>query len=356
MDLNTQPINSLDRIFRTRMPAPIVRALDVAVMTSGGAYRDRDEFIVEAVRDRLLEEGISVDWHSVGPKSELQAPDNKSAGNPATAEGASRARRSPEKNPLKSGSALAVSWTWGQWRGRDAPRAERVSTPEPNWGLHNRDLGSLWALDLLAAMTADRGKPVAWKDFTTAARAKARLIGAELRQHDQLRNPLVKSAVGFPRVGPKLQASEERFVAGSLGSITGRLTGPLFILGLAGGSVNEKSVAPTKSGVELLAGLLDDGLDFAVPQPQAAALRWCGHLASCATEFELWMRVLRRVASSPKRMELTANFPEWTKSQGDTNTMGIVSRLREWGLLEAQLDKGRYRLTTLGREVLDGTS
>lgn len=335
-----------ERLVRLHIPAPLLRAVDIAVIRSSGAYRDRDEFIAEAIRDRLTEDGIEVDWRVPASASEPQPDHSIGSSDPERIAPAVGATSAPDVSEI---------WTWSH--GADTgPQMPRVEGLGANWGLHNRDIGSLWALDLMMRMAVGRGDAVPWQDFVSAARTKAQEIGRALRLADQGRTGGLKLAVGFPKDGPKQRASEERFVAGSLGAIGPRINGPLFILGLAGASVLKQSTAPTQDGAVLLRDLLACGLSFDLPQPAPAARRWWKHLASCPPEFELWVRTLELLEGSPTRAALLAAFPEWPGSQADTNTMGLVSRLREWGLLEPQLNDGRYSLTDTGREFLRGVA
>lgn len=160
----------------------------------------------------------------------------------------------------------------------------------------------------------------------------------------------LKRSIGFPRAGPKTKASVERFIWASVGDARGR--GPMFVLGLA--TLDGEGITPTGAGLDLLRDLLDLRYDFAVPPGADATMRWWDHMASHAhDELDLFRRTLRCVSPGISRADLVASFTEWPGSQADTNCMGLISRAREWGLVEPKMEHGTYELTDLGRQFLD---
>jgi hypothetical protein len=237
--------------------------------------------------------------------------------------------------------------TWGTWRDGRVSCLSAGNAAGVSFGLHNRDLPRLWALDRLAAEVAEVGRPVAWPAFVDQCVAEAVGVGAWFDQHS---HPPLRGGVGFPRSGVKAKASAERFVWASIGSPKG--DGPFFLFRLAA-VTEDGSLAPTEPGIALLRDLLaTDGFGATMPHPSPACWRWMAHLDGYAREeAQVWRKLLKVVGQEPTRTELNAEFPEWPGSRADTNCMGFISRSREWGLVEPDLVEGRYRLTRLGREV-----
>lgn len=162
----------------------------------------------------------------------------------------------------------------------------------------------------------------------------------------------VQAGTSFPKPGPKLAASVDRFVAAAVGS-NRRSDGPFFVLGLADFVNGEHDrLAPTYNALRALSDLIDCGLNPRLPQPAAATQRWWSFLASAApVEQAAWKKVLQVINHMPDRNQLVSHFPEWPGQTASTNTIGFVSRSREWGLVEPKLVDGRYQLTDLGAAI-----
>lgn len=321
------------RLVKLRLPAPLVRALDRAIAGSKGAYLDRNEYVAEAIRDRLLEEGHSTRITAVPdtlPRAEATSKDRRSTPQPEAAP------------PAEPG--------WGEWLRGTVPTLAVRAGGAVSFGLHNRDLPSLWALDRLAAAVTAAQRPVPWDEFVPSCAALAVGVGAWFAQRDATSAATVRAAVGFPRPGAKARSSAERFVSASIGSRRG--DGPFFLLGL-GSFDDEGHLAPTAPALGLLGDLIGiDGFGTGLPHPPGACRRWFAHLAEISPEEEqVWRKLLKVVTQEPTRLELIAEFPEWSGSQADTNSMGFISRSREWGLVEPNLIDGRYRLTPLGQDI-----
>jgi hypothetical protein len=320
-----------DRLVKLRLPADLVRAMDRAIVRSRGAYLDRNEFVAEAIRDRLNEEGVP-------PVEELAIADEVAVGS---------------QHPV--GESRPAAPEWGRWREGTVPTASAVTLDGVNFGLHNRDLPTLWALDQLADRASELGAPIKWKDFTAELRKQAQSVGAWLRERDKEGRRTLKAAIGFPKTGEKARASEDRFLTASVGSLTrGGPEGPMFLLRLAGLSQGDQRLAPTPEGLQVLRKLIEAGLGNLLPQPRAACSVWWRYVASAAPEeHQYWVRLLKVIEQQPNRAELVAEFPEWTGSLAETNCMGLVSRSREWDLVTNELVDGRYQLTEFGRRVLE---
>jgi len=304
----------------------LVRQMDRAILASAGAYQDRNEFVTEAVRDRLTEDAAA------------QAGEGRQVG---------------ELDQQTSIAQQDDLQTLGRWQGGapyavDAPPGTGV-----NFGLHNRDLPSLWALDRLASMSLDQAGPVAWSAFTETVRRDALALGEILRIHDLGRPSGLRAGVGFPKPGPKAERSVERFLAGNVGTNGRRPEGPFFVLSLAAFIDRDRqSIAPTRHGLDLLGRLIDGGFGMTLPHTETSSSCWWSYLGAVAPEEQAaWRKVLTLIGRAPTRQELIAGFPEWAGAIADTNTTGLVSRSREWGLVEPELIDGRYRLTERGRAV-----
>lgn len=304
------------RVLKLRVPAQLVRDMDAAILASKGTYFDRNEFVTEAIWDRLAEEGLS-----------------------------------PDRSPRESDQSADAYWRLADVLTCDPPTADSSPQIGHNFGLHNRDLPSLWALaDLMLALAGDIGD---WPKFAEGVRGRAQAVGRWLRAQDSQTRAAVKASVGFPREGAKSRASEDRFLSTAIGNPRTR-QGPAFLMGLI--SVTHEGstdVRPTPQAVALMGDLVKAGLSQTLPQPESATEQWLRHLREvCPEEFAAWVSVLRALLDTPTRGDLVDLFPQWPGTQADTNCMGYISRGREWGLVRAELADGRYELTDLGHQVV----
>jgi len=322
------------RLVKLRLPADLVRAMDQAILRSGGAYLDRNEYVAEAIRDRLTEE------EALAPAEPVPAME----------------RAVLEVQGLLDTPRVAASAPeWGGWRGGSIPAGPARPLGGVNFGLHNRDYPTLWALNELATRVAELAAPVKWRDLTASLRKRAQATGAWLRARDAERSSALKAATGFPKTGEKARASEDRFLTASVGTVNRNgVDGPFFLMGLASVTPDGERILPTSEGLNVLGALIDAGLRDSLPQPAEAFQVWWRHIAALASdEHECWVRLLKAIAQQPNRAELLVEFPEWTGSRAETNCMGLVSRSREWGLVANELADGRYQLTDLGRQIVD---
>jgi hypothetical protein len=314
------------RLVKLILSADLVRQMDRAILASSGGYQDRNEFVTEAIRDRLAEEAAAI-----------------TDGRPDQ----DRVSRSAGAPPLP---------LFGRWEPRSVFTVESGPGEGVNFGLHNRDLPSLWALDRLVVLVCQAGGPVPWVDFVEDLRDAAIRVGEWLRSRDIDRRTGPRVGIGFPKPGAKVEQSVDRFVAANVGVNGRRPEGPFFVLGLAAFVDTDRSLlAPTRQGVDVLASLVEHGLGHVLPQPEPALQRWWSFIETMAPEeHAAWQKVLRVLSDHPTRTDLMAAFPEWRGATADTNSAGFVSRSREWGLAEPDLIEHRYRLTALGGMVLEG--
>jgi hypothetical protein len=303
------------RLLKLRLPARLVRDMDEAILASRGAYFDRNEFVIEAVWDRLAEEGLSVQ---------------------------ARARMATESDGSEWQVEAALK--------ASPPTAPRLVQEGHNFGLHNRDLPTFW---VLADLMVNSAEGLQWSKYFDLLRERAQSAGRWLRKQDADSQAVVKAAVGFPRDGVKARASEDRFLNTSVGAPRSG-QGPAFLMGLIGVTGDPIEIRPTQEAVILLRELAEMGLTHQVPQPPEAARRWLRHLQAVAPqEHASWLQVLRALEGRPTRADLVDLFPQWPGTQADTNCMGYISRGREWGLVQPELAHGRYELTDLGRHVVE---
>jgi len=249
--------------------------------------------------------------------------------------------------------AGSEAWKWGRWRGTAVAAVPDRKGKGSNFGLHNRDLPTLWALDQLASQVADLGGPVPWKDFIRFLHAQAQMAGEWLRERDRAQPHTLRAATGFPKPGPKASLSEDRFVMANVAHRASSREGPFQVLGLAG-FVDGERIAPTEQGLRLLGRLLDAGLCEELPHAPEVFHLWWSYLEEAAPgERTAWAGVLRELRTGPTRIELISRFPEWPGTTAETNCMGFVSRSREWGLVQPKLLDGRYLLTALGVALIE---
>ncbi|MDQ3691514.1 MAG: ribbon-helix-helix domain-containing protein [Chloroflexota bacterium] len=334
------------RLVKLLLPTDLVRDMDRAILASAGGYQDRSEFVTESVHDRLTEEAalLAVATGESPPTRIVATSDARSGLPPAVHEvGARQPIAAPALAP---GGQLSL----GEWQREATCTVPARRTAQVNFGLHNRDLPTLWTLNRLATMTSH--EPVTWKRFIVSARQEGAGIGERLRLHDLERATPIAVGIGFPKPGVKKEQSLDRFIAAMIGS-QGRADGPIFALALADfADADCQAIAPTDAGLAVLGDMIDQGLGTALPQPQVVFERWWRHLAEWApAERAAWHKVLRVVAINPDREALVSHFPEWRGHTATTNTVGFISRSREWGLVQPQMIEGRYQLTDSGSAV-----
>lgn len=314
--------------------------MDHHILASAGGYQDRNEFVTEAIRDRLTEEAAMLPDKAFEPPSSrhvaevLQPPHDIAV-----------ATRIPA-TPHAPGGQLYL----GDWHRGETCTVPARPTDLVNFGLHNRDFPTLWALNQLATMTSR--DPVTWDQFVAFTREESAGVGERLRLSDLSQVTPIPIGIGFPKPGPKKEQSLDRFVAAMLGSRR-RTDGPIFALALAGFADDARAtVAPTDVGLAVLGDMVDRGLGTVLPQPQPVFERWWQFLSEWApAERAAWHKVLTVVAENPNRDELVSRFTEWRGHTATTNTVGFISRSREWGLVPPQMVEGRYQLTDLGAAV-----
>jgi hypothetical protein len=304
------------RLVKTWLPVDLVRQMDVAIVRSGGGYLDRAEFIAEAIRDRLGEEEAA------------QAASDIPAAAIAS---------SPVHN---TGENSFADWLDG------APTLAPADGPDENFGLHNRDLPTIWALDWVGRLAAKGGAPIGWSDFVGELIPRAWDMGRALAGVDGA------GTSGFPTNLKRKQATEQRFAAHAVGQVSARgNSGPLFVFRLVG--LEGGRTAPTPAAVELIGALHGAGFRIGAAIPAGAWEAFTRHLrAEAPAELDAWLYVLGLVAEELTRPELVERCTRWNGSTAATNAMSYVARGREWGLVQPALIDRRYLLTDRGRAAL----
>src|SRR5262245_23494746 len=127
------------RLVKTWLPATVVRQMDETILSAGGAYNGRDEFISKAIADRIAEERM-------GPVK-AAAPVSLMPGAPVERVQPSRTSR---KSPADS---QAVAFIVPKSTGA-LPTLPGRSINGALYGLHNRDYPTLWAGLSLLEMAA----------------------------------------------------------------------------------------------------------------------------------------------------------------------------------------------------------
>jgi hypothetical protein len=310
------------RLVKTWLPVDLVRQMDVAIVRSSGGYLDRAEFIGEAIRDRLAEEEAAA----------YQASHASVA--------------APPPPPAVDGEGEGSFADWLD----AAPTLPPAEGPRENFGLHNRDLPTLWALDWLGRLAARRGAPVNWSEFVAELLPRAWEMGRALAGADGA------GTTGFPTNLKRKEATEQRFAAHAVGQVSARgNSGPLFVFRLVG--LDGTRAAPTPAAVELTRALNRTAFEIGAPFAGAAWDAFATHLrAEAPQELDAWLYVLALLADEPTRPELVERCTRWSGSTAATNAMSYVARGREWGLVEPALVDGRYLLTDRGRAALAGAT
>lgn len=342
---NDRPhLSGSKRLIRVPVPAALLKSVDELVESGEGGYEDRAEFVVDAIRERLLE----VEYAGVAVGS--------------TPQRVAETQEEEAPNRVDAGLSAELGETAVSGVVPDYLLELREDTPQsgPLFGFHNRDFPSIWALAVLAQTATAAPVPVA--EFMSVVAAEAWGFGRILVE---LERQGVRGLTGlFPTNPDKPETSERGFLNFAIGecrqSSSGWATrGPLFQWGVAGiiGREGIPHVAVTPVG----SGLLDQmfGLTAEAPHAPEAALGFVRFLKESAADdwwgFKRLLTAVKNGAST--REEVIRHFHEspfnWTQNEVSTNAAGYVARAREWGILEPKQQGGRYVLTGFGREQVE---
>jgi Arc/MetJ-type ribon-helix-helix transcriptional regulator len=322
--MDSHEIHSAGRLVKVLLPPNLVEAMDDLIAASG-AYRDRSQFIADAI-DGHLSELRAQEFGRLAPELNTKTASSR------------KDRRVP-------GVASEAPWPRHDTIG---PVVEGIPTldpvpalqTDPTWGMHNRDFPTLWALSRLADATLDAGKPVAFRDWLRG------VVAAAWEMARRLPNERFDTS-GFPTNPSKREASEGRFLKFFVGEEPG--AGPLFDLGLAGADA-EGGVAPTPAGLTLLQALEGFGCEREREVLGTWTAAYLRHLAQHApADFKFMSEIVRHIQNGQDGRTallkmVTEAYPRWSRSVVDTNVAGFVARAREWGLLLPRQRKGKYVL------------
>jgi hypothetical protein len=329
------------------MPVALIREMDTALAAGAGGYTTREEFIGDAVRDRLLE--LQYDPAPPGPGEGVLTPIVSAAATDGPEEAVVRSTPPPfdmDETVLRAPRAGCV--LEGEASVKDAALL----------GLHNRDYTSLWALSQLADLVAESPLPIAatLKEVTE----RAWEFSAQLRPLDV--GAELKLTALFPTNRSKAQSASGQFRAFAIGTVReseGSLhgDGPLFLWRALQARRNADAVeiGLTGPGWDLLAAV--DGISLRLPHPPEAASRFLDYLRKYApADLAGLVLALRGAGERMMRAELIAayrdGYPAWTEVLSSTNAAGYIARGREWGLIEPKLIERRYRLTPTGERMI----
>jgi hypothetical protein len=253
------------------------------------------------------------------------------------------------------------------------PVPEGVVADEPLFGLHNRDFPSLWAVVRLCEWTRHEAVPL--RQFRSQATEEAWRFSLSLqaREASQPKSQPRLTAL-FPRpnlasTGQELArtrwgrgraASRAAFEQAALGSVhrdtdsgEPRLHGPLFAWRLAALDSPDTGalVAPTDLAYSLLHRL--DGITIEMPHEPGHAYAFFEHLRSHAPgDWDAFALLINGAANNAGRDELIERFQRrfgWQGTVPQTNLQGYIGRAREWGIITP--GRGHYELTDLGLDV-----
>lgn len=375
MAINPDTTNDL-RLVRTLVPASILREVDELILAAGGGYGTRQEFLLDAIQNHLVEVKYGPTEEGqlhVAAGRQLARPDEVPRIRAVTPPPIKRGRRpvskpyseeapTPEalsRGPIEPIEDLAETALLAPGRGAVIEDGVAHAKEEPMFGLHNRDYPSIWAARLLAEQT--QGSLVALAEFQRDATDEAWRYAAALQALEK--SLRIKLTALFPTNLAKPQAAEEGFKAFAVGAPVRKrnpdgsyeASGPLF---------NWRAIQIAREDGRLVLGLTAagwslveamDGLTLAWPHEAEQTERFFAFLGEHAPwDAEGFHWLLQGVAERPNRVELAAHFgrwhPEWTEAMSNTNAAGYVARAREWGLVEPKLVEGRYALTKLGAQ------
>lgn len=310
------------RLIKAWLPIDLVRGMDTAILGSEGSFVDRTDFIAEALTNLLSE-----------LRHESPAPSSSD---------------SYYQNGTNATTTEDVSF--GDWLDRNPVTMPASDGPETNFGMHNRDWPTLWAIDWLGRLATDAGEPVSWDALVAAIVPRAWREAQRLRARSDGFG--IKAEAGFPTQMKRRESGERRFLAHSVGTLN--CDGPAFVFRLIG--LDQGRVAPSPAALDLLTQLRSAGVETAPPFSPVAWQAFKSHLNKHARpEIEMWTRVLEVIAGRPNRTELGLRCPWWEGGSTETNANSYVARGREWGLVEPRLIEGRYQLTELGEETVEAS-
>jgi hypothetical protein len=345
------------RVMKLVLPVPLIREIDRLLLKGVGGFTTRNEFVREAVESYILEL-----THDAAPAE--PAPSSARAGelSVATPPKGVPDREAEGLIDHEIADVLDIGVTAIPPLPANVPliAGEAHIASEPLFGMHNRDFPSIWVARRLVDYLADG--PITFHEFAERATEEAWAFADRLRPLElELGQKLTAL---FPTNTEKRQTASSAFRVFAIGNVTKNgvpmgAEGPLFqwrvidVERTNGGVL----VGLTGLGRELLGRLT--GLTLASPHAPEHARTFLSHLrAHAPADWWGFEHALRAVSEQPKRAELVEAFraaqPSWRESVATTNTQGYVARGREWGLIAPKVVDGRYELTELGAELLEG--
>lgn len=342
-----------ERIIRIALPVHLLREMDAVVTSRIGGYETRAEFVLDAIRERILEISIQA-APEVTPPPQVVATRLDSPNSPYA----------PGKVPIEeAGAPITVPTIPACRRGFVLSSAENLSDAQtgPLFGLHNRDFPSLWALAFLAERAVE--EPVPLEDFLCDVTREAWNLGQHLKVLEAKSGK--KCTAIFPTNMEKRKQAEVGFRSFAVGDCRQegsrfQTFGPLFQWQAIGlllkPGCSEPLLGITESGWELLEQV--HGISLEEPHRRDQAEIFLDHLATNSPgDLMGFVQVVHAVGlGGTSRSALLGHFennwPRWTANEVSTNSAGYIARAREWGLLEPKQKKSLYQLTEFGSQWL----
>ncbi|MBM7117945.1 ribbon-helix-helix domain-containing protein [Archangium primigenium] len=343
------------RLVRVVLPMELIQRVDELLLRRVGGYRNRQDFIRDAVDALVLE--LSYAPAPQEPPSQLEERIRIRPASPVEMRDTLAETRLPttvddyaEHGTLDFSRLPVVS----DVQVIEAPGA--VVVDEPLFGLHNRDYPSLWLASQLAQAT--RLELANNESFMAQAIKDAWVLGEKLQAFEQRTDTRLSSL--FPTNRQKSGRAEEAFRTFAFGQFTNtanglRASGPLFTWRVVQVQATDMLIGLTPQGLRLVRQL--SGLSAVTPHEKAHSEAFLSHLRDNApADWWGFETVLLEVSKGATRLNLLQRFrtekPRWTEAQVSTNVAGYVARAREWGLLESKQAGGKYLLTKFGESFL----
>ena len=231
---------------------------------------------------------------------------------------------------------------------------------EPLLGLHNRDWPSLWALGVLADMTARGAIP--WHTFLAEVTSRSWKVAERIGEMSTAADR--KTTALLPTNKAKAQAAESAFQSFAIASVSRRpnsenkltVSGPLPLWRVISFTITdgELHVGVSEAGWTLLERV--HGLTPDTPHGREVAESFLDFLAMCSpSDWWGFKTMLASLAGSPSRQQYVTEFVaarQWKATVAGSSAQGYLARGREWGLVQAKMVDGHYLLTDFGKELL----
>jgi hypothetical protein len=323
------------RPVKVLLPVDLAERIERALASGLGGFRDRHSLVTAAIDAYLLDLLYANEGEHSAPAIDL----------PCEIVRAKPGRAQPTVARVP--------------RGITAVDTASALIEEPLLGLHNRDWPSLWALSVLAEMTAEILVP--WHSFLPQVTSRAWKVAERIESISGTAGR--KATALLPTNRAKAQGAESAFQSFAIAYVNRRPTaegkftvsGPLPLW---------RALAFTTTDSELCVGVSDRGWDLlekvadltpTAPHSRDAAEAFFRFLTTnSSVDWWGFQTMLAAVSGSPTRQQYIAEFisaREWSPSVAASTAQGYLARGREWGLVQPKIVDGRYLLTEFGKEL-----